>query len=495
MSQTLIERVSLPRMRRAALAVAAGLLLAGPTVLAFFSGGFFTEPRLIAAIVAWLLVLALALTGPPPLPRGAPGWLAVLGLTALVAWTALSITWAPLRGPATEDVQRLLLYLGALLVAISVTRTALAMRLLEPALAAGIAIVIGYGLSGRLLPGLIHLAHSTHAGGRLEQPITYWNAEGALSAVGYVLCARLAGDLSRQRWMRCAAAAASAPLGAGIYLSYSRGAIAAAAVGLLVLVAAAPTRAQLRAAVLVLAAGVVTAAVSAAFPGVASLDGGLGARERDGAIMLVLLFLLAGAGALAMAWMSSREREDAGQAPEWATLRRPAAVAAGVVGLVIAGLIVGGLRERVSATQFARANPSRLTSVSSNRYEYWRVGARAFFHHPLDGLGSSGFRVYWLRERPIRESVRNVHSLELETAAELGIVGLLALGAALGGVGWAARRALRADAQLSAGAMAAALVWLVHASIDWDWQLPAVTLPAVALAGALIAASNRSVED
>jgi hypothetical protein len=31
------------------------------------------------------------------------------------------------------------------------------------------------------------------------------------------------------------------------------------------------------------------------------------------------------------------------------------------------------------------------------------------------------------------------------------------------------------------------LVWLVHASIDWDWQLPAVTLPAIALAGALIA--------
>ena len=42
---------------------AAACLLAGPTVLAFFSGGFFAEPRLIAAIVAWALVLALAVTG------------------------------------------------------------------------------------------------------------------------------------------------------------------------------------------------------------------------------------------------------------------------------------------------------------------------------------------------------------------------------------------------------------------------------------------------
>ena len=50
-----------------------GFLLAGPTVLAFFSGGYFAEPRLIAAIVVWALVLALAAAGPAPLPRGAAG--------------------------------------------------------------------------------------------------------------------------------------------------------------------------------------------------------------------------------------------------------------------------------------------------------------------------------------------------------------------------------------------------------------------------------------
>ena len=35
-------------MRRAVLAVAGALLLVGPTVLAFFSGGYYAEPRLIA---------------------------------------------------------------------------------------------------------------------------------------------------------------------------------------------------------------------------------------------------------------------------------------------------------------------------------------------------------------------------------------------------------------------------------------------------------------
>ena len=49
-------------------------------MLAFFSGGYFAEPRLVAAIVAWALVLALAAVGPAPLPRGRAGRVALGGL-------------------------------------------------------------------------------------------------------------------------------------------------------------------------------------------------------------------------------------------------------------------------------------------------------------------------------------------------------------------------------------------------------------------------------
>src|SRR5215207_9759921 len=231
-------------MRRAVPAVAAACLLAGPTVLAFYSGGFYTEPRLVAAIVFWALVLALAVVGPAPLPRTAPGRLLLAGLVLLTAWSALSLTWAPLGGPAGENVQRLVLYVGALLLAIGALRSPRAMRAAEPALAAGATVVIGYGLAGRLLPGVLELARSETAAGRLEQPITYWNGEGALAAIGLVLCARLAGDPARPRAMRAVAAGAVAPLAAGVYLSYSRGAIAVAILGLVTLVAAARTRSQ-----------------------------------------------------------------------------------------------------------------------------------------------------------------------------------------------------------------------------------------------------------
>jgi O-Antigen ligase len=466
------------KARRAVVTIAGACLLTGPTVLAFFSGGYFTRPRLVAAIVVWLLVLVLAIAGPAPLPRTRPGWLTVAGLVALTGWSALSILWAPLAGPATENVQRLVLYVGALLLAIGALRDPRLQRAVEPALAAGAAIVIGYGLSGRVLPDLVDLDRSRSADGRLEQPLTYWNAEGALAAVGLVLCARLAGDRTRPSLVRALAAAATAPLGAGVYLSYSRGAIAAAAVGLVILLAAVPTRRQLRAVAIAVVAGAAAAACSAAFPGVASLEGTH--RARDGAIVLALLGIIAAAAALGARGEPGTDERLAGAA-------RLKPLAAAAVAAVAVGLLVGALGERPSPAELATgAQPSRLTTASSNRYEYWRVGVDAFLREPLTGLGSGGFRVEWLKERTIAESVKDAHSLELEIAAELGLPGLLAFMLMIAGAFLAARGALTRDAVAAAGASAAALTWLVHASIDWDWQLPAVTLPAIVLTGALI---------
>ena len=477
-------------IRRAATVAAAAALLLVPTVVAFFSGGYFTEPRLIAGLVFWAAVLLLCLVGPAPLPRRTAGRLALAGLALMTAWSAASIAWAPLGGPAVANVERLVAYLGALLLAIGVGRVPSARRWVEPALAAGATVVVGEGLSERLLPGLVTLARSERANGRLEQPVTYWNGEGALAAVGFVLCARVAGDRTRPPLVRALAAAATAPLGAGIYLSFSRGALAAAVVGLIVLVALAPERAQLRAAAVALVAGTVSALVAGVLPAPASLTDALSHRERDGAILLAALVLAAAGAAGLTAWTARRERADEAPLPGG---RRIAALAAVAVAVAAVGLVVGGLREKPGHSDLAQAKAGRLVSVSSNRYAYWQVGARAFIHHPLDGLGSGGFRVVWLQQRTFDESVLEVHSLELEMAAELGLVGLLALALLVGGVGWSGAAAVRRHGALAAGPAAATLAWFLHASIDWDWQLPAVSLPAIALAGVLVAlAEDRS---
>src|SRR4051812_27785283 len=272
-------------MRRGAVPALTAVLVAGPTVLAFASGGVFPPPRLVAAMGGGAALGRGALVGPAPLvPRTAPARAALLGLAALAGWTALSGSWAPSPGPARQTLELALVYLPALAAATLLLRDRAAARAAEVALAAGTLVVIGYGLAGRLVPGLVHLTASVRAGGRLEQPLTYWNATGALAAIGFVLAARIAGDRRRPPALRTAAVAAAAPLALGVYLSFSRGALAAAAVALVVLVVLRPTRAQAHAAAVAAVAAGLAIAATAPFAGVRALRGGLGTREIEGLV-------------------------------------------------------------------------------------------------------------------------------------------------------------------------------------------------------------------
>ncbi len=468
---------------------AAGVvLLAGPTVLAFFAGGYFDEPRAVAGLIAWILV-ALGVAVCPPaaslLPRGLGARLAIAGLGLLAAWTLLSTVWAPIAGDAYHAGQIAFLYLGALLASLLLLRERSLQRLAEPLLAAGTVIVIGYGLSGRLFPGLLHFARSVSAQGRLEQPLTYWNAMGELAALGLVLGARIAGDATRPRAIRMAAAAACAPLGMGLYITFSRGALFAAAAGLVTLVVVAHTREQITALALCLGAGALAALAAAPLRGVTSLAGGLSTRESQGALALVLLLAIATTTALVRGRMIGRERLGDLRLPRHAGWIAAAAVCGG-----LAVAIAVGAKETSAAPLSGGA--TRLVTLQSNRYAYWDVALRAFIAEPVHGVGAGGWSVWWLRYRTVNEYAQDAHSLPLQTLAELGLIGAALLLVFLGGVALAARHALDVAPAAAAGPTAAAVVYLAHAPLDWDWEMPAVTLVAVVLAGLLLAVSEQS---
>jgi O-antigen ligase len=124
------------------------------------------------------------------------------------------------------------------------------------------------------------------------------------------------------------------------------------------------------------------------------------------------------------------------------------------------------------------------------RGNFWSVALSAFGDHPIRGLGAGGFEAEWRRRRTILYSARDSHSLYLETLSELGIVGMLALVTVVVGVAACARRAFRLDPALSAGWIAVVTAWAVHAGLDWDWEMPTVSLFGFALVAAIVAQAD-----
>ena len=463
-------------MRRVAPIVVPVVLLAGPTIIAFDSGGYFTDARLVALIVAYLALAGAALTASRRelalAWRDNPVRLAVGGLALLAAWTWISASWAPLEAPAIDSRERALLYLGVLAAAaLAFARRRIAL-LAEPALAAGAFIVIGYGVLGEL--GVLDLEITRSAGGRLDQPLTYWNAEGVLAAIGFVLSTRLAGSTTRPIPLRLAAAGAAPLLGLGVYLTFSRGALTALAVGLAVLLAFRPTWSQVRATAISLEATVIAIGAAEALPNTAAL------------------FVLAGtmlAAAGGQAWSAQAETEGRTRTGPLPCLPRLRTLAWAVAAVVAVAPFVAGVidRNQEPTNPAFGATAQRLSSSGSHRYAYWRVALETFADDPAAGIGAGGFQVAWLERRDLDESVRDAHSLPLETAAELGVVGLVFLVLLIAGVVVAVRRVGISDPALAAGPAAALAVWAAHASIDWDWEMPAVTLVAAVLAGVLLA--------
>jgi hypothetical protein len=270
----------------------------------------------------------------------------------------------------------------------------------------------------------------------------------------------------------------------GLYISFSRGALFAAAAGLVTLVVVVRRHQQLMSVLVAVLATGLAAAAAAASHSVRSLAGPLSTREREGAITLALLLVIALGAAAAQLLVLRRWQTGVLTLP-----RRTPLIATAVICAGLAIAIVLGAKESSTSSQPLSAGASRLVTLQSNRYDYWRVALRAFTTEPLHGVGAGGWSVYWLRWRSVNEFAQDAHSLELQTLAELGVVGVALLASFLGGVGLAARRALRSGVG-AAGSTAALVTYIAHSPLDWDWQMPAVTLLAIVLAGRLIGAAE-----
>jgi hypothetical protein len=266
-----------------------------------------------------------------------------------------------------------------------------------------------------------------------------------------------------------------------VYLTFARGAVAALATGLLILVALAPAgRAQVRSVVAIVGASGLAALLATRYPDVKSLTPREAGDAADGARMFVGLAVLSLAAA-AVVWRRPRRTLRVPPLP----VSRSAAVLTAGAAIVVAGVVAVAVLDGTpkGSSPTSGADPARLGSVDTNRYRYWDVAIQTWAHHPVNGLGSGGFLVEWLKQRKRDDTSADAHSLYLETGAELGIVGVVFLAMFLGGIGTGVVRLYRLDPDSATGLAAILAAFAVHAGLDWDWEMPAVTLVAL-LAGA-----------
>jgi O-antigen ligase len=419
-----------------------------------------------------------------------------LGLFGLTVWGVLSAVWSASATQPLLQSQRTLTYAAAALAGLLVVRRATYRAMLGGVLAA-ITGVCAYGVLTRLFPERIGYFDPL-ANYRLEAPLGYWNALGIFAAMGTLLAVGVAAR-GHSLWVRALGAASTVILVPTLYFTFSRGGWVALGVGLVVLVALDARRLQLVTALALVALWPALAVwhASRSAP-LTHLGGTLAGAEHAGhgyTIFLALMMLAAAGTTVAYALVEPRAHIPRVVRVVYVVLLFAVLAAAAGAVLDRYGSPVAIARKGYDSVVGQAAPASngnlnnRLLSLSLNgRIPQFKVAWREYKAHPWLGSGEGSYERYWNEYRPTASRIKNVHNLYLETLAELGPIGLALLVVALGVPLVAAFRARRRG--LAAAAAAAYAAFLAHALVDWDWQMPAVTLAALFSGAALLAAAR-----
>jgi O-Antigen ligase len=477
------------------MAAALALALGAAVLYAAFADGAVLVPD-ETRLQVWLAVVAAAalatLLYGRSLRFGArPPATAALGLLAAFAlWTALTVDWSISPGETWLEANRAVAYAVfaalAVVVGASLPRAGSRVALGYVAVATAVAL---YALAGKV--GVVDHADELS---RLREPLGYWNALAVFCAMAVPAALRAAVSSAP------ALAAALVPLLATAVLALSRGALVALVAALAIQIALAEDRRSLLAVGgLALLASAPALVLGLTLP--ALTDDGVPAGDRVPEGLALLAALVLGSAAAAFA---ARVRMT--DVPRPSPALAASALAAGAL------VLVGGaaLSERGSGdveqpvvpaarplelprSEPPETDPARLlTTQTGRRWAWWSEAAAAWADRPISGHGAGSFALLHLRYRDEPVDVREAHSVPLGFLSETGLSGaLLALGG-LALLGVAAVRGGIGDPYPQA-LLAGCAAWALHGLVDWDWDIPAVTMPALGFAGVLAASPRRGL--
>ena len=485
-----------------------------------------TATEMLLTLATGLIVAGVVLTAPAG-SRAYGIWPAAL-LLAFAVLTAVSIVWSVQPDHSWQDSGRMLAYSGVFAAGVALVHIA---RERWPAVLGGLAlaavIVCAYALLTKVFPSLAPA--DTFA--RLNEPYGYWNAVGLTAAMGVICCMWLGARRTGHALLRALAYPAMGLLLVTLVLAYSRGALAALALGLGLWFCVVPLR--LRGAALLIVGGLAAVTVIAwdfSTHALTSEDVPIAVRatagHQLGALIVAMLVALTVVG-VAVGFTTGRQ-------PPPLLVRRRAGAA--LLALIVLALIAcagalahshRGLTGSISHTFDTLTNPNakpplntpgRLTAVASVRARYWKEALQVFKAHPLLGAGAEGYATAHLRYETGTLEVRHAHGFIVQTLADLGLVGLaLALALALAWIACAGRathpfnrrwtswstwlrlrsgarpgwrrlqgRELRHYTPERIGMLSMlclVVVFAAHSLIDWTWYVPGDACAALLCAG------------
>jgi O-Antigen ligase len=469
--------------------------------LSFNAGGYFpSAPGFAAIVFAQALVLRTTLAARPFEGFSRALAIPLAGLILYAALQLASALWSHATAHTLDSYSRTLLYVLAFVLFGSVRYTRRRANWLLRAVVAGLAAVCLIGLVSRVLPHTWPTASSFFAN-RLNYPLTYWNAEGMVAAIVLILGFHLTADRAEPRGVRVLAAVVLPGVAATLLLTFSRGAMGVAAIGLLAYCLL--TRFSTLPTALLAVAPPVAIALRSAWDATALATNhptSPAAISQGHHVGVVVGACMVGAALLRAALLLADNRIarlPLIRTPPPRAVRLWVGVGAGALVLAVAlAAGAGGFAQReydrfVRGTHERHAvqTRDRLTDPANNgRLPLWRAALDIYRTQKLRGTGAGTYQQYYPRYRTEAGYVVDAHSLYLQSLAELGLVGFaLILIVVLGILAGLAARIRGPDRALYAALFAMAFAWAVHQAFDWDWQMPAVTLGVFILAGLALA--------
>jgi len=469
----------------------------------FFNGAYFLGPMTLCVVAFWGIFLALALFNHREIIAvlSPATVISIIILALLWLWAGISITWSIGADLTWIEFNRTGGYLAVFVIGV-VVGTSSSARSLAAWLFFIIASAAGiYGLGAKALPSIVNNLDNL---GRISIPLGYANAVGLLVALAFPMSLYFSATRASHWLLRLFSTLISPLLLTTLFFTLSRGAMLALIIGLIVYFAAVPLRLR--------SFGLILLSMPAVFligrwsnKQEALMQDNVELTLRIASASVLRTWLLYVLLAVGVAFLIAVIIGKKIQFPK--NLTR-------AIGLFFLLLVLGSIT--VGVFLFVSSKPSfsewlkethnnitvgipnepaaaRLFVLSSSgRWPLWEEAVANWEDNPERGTGAQTFPlVHLMRREEGTPFVKQPHGLPFRLLSELGMVGLV-LGELF--IVFTLTVALlrtckikdRWQKALARTLISLLVIYLIHTSYDWDWNMFALTMAYFFFTGILI---------